>query len=962
MDTRIVWFVKCINNVFQIGTEIFTMNLFEEELCKNESILKNQLIQFLESPNNEENNFKNIMYVYTSVVEKVIYEEIEVEEELSEFEVQSMKEFGVKQVKKKHDKKKKKKHAQIVDTTITGDSVSDSDKDSDGKSKDGYSSPDTAIQMADGNGTGKHSQKHYKKVKVLQEKPITIPEIHIYFGSAPIGLKSNVHYLYFIKNTASPIPVYDIQEEANYYMPSKFLIGNRCGCLIKSMIKEIENIWVPAVDILFIDPFSYDCATTRTDQCSFITLISNCVLSTFVRISQEMKSQNNYEMFVKDRSADFKKRPISVNIEKIIAFNELFLLQPPTYNKKKFEPLKHHFLLELRSLLQKTKRSLCYLLKKQSTSVINHFDALIRDNIEEISITIEKTPAMVLQCVNVLEVWNNKMKNLLSNIIEIRERVTIYDEFEFWKSCDEEVRWILDELESNDTKLFLKVIEKSSNNVETLKKTWENFKVGKLQFMHSCSLAKDNFKYISLIVENCMDLSTADLTTIIKIIPIWFENLRSIWLLSPYFGKDVHMLRLLIQIANSLCEIVRQKLGDLKSIFKNKDICEISKMSLSASKMIDVWYKSYLECRKSIESSGFNRWEFDKCKLFNKTNYVKRITNDIYKIVEKISQFLIILGPELRSAIKDMISLDVMISRVNYLYKVFDGIDFDLFCEDNVENWNLFIKEFNIEVIKVEDECKLFIDDSFNNLRSCKEAFITLELLQKLSTSQVFKNQFESKYGALIQQYENELITVETWFLTQKQAPPVSRHHPPVSGSIFWARTLVDKIKEPISIINLSSKFNLHEKNKIQEIYSGIVNQIKFYEKSKVTTWINEAKLLTTLQMSSYILTYSSLLNSKDEVLKIEDFINWSAWLKYVGDKNHILLDKQMAFKTNFNEKMYILIKEAEMMELLGVSLPKDLQLVISHKNYLLSSVKKVNDMVVMYNGILTSMTFNIKT
>lgn len=81
MDPRIVWFVKCINNVFQIGTEIFTMELFEEQLCRNESLLKKQFFQFLESPNNEENNFKSTLYVYTSVVQKVINEEVEVEEE-----------------------------------------------------------------------------------------------------------------------------------------------------------------------------------------------------------------------------------------------------------------------------------------------------------------------------------------------------------------------------------------------------------------------------------------------------------------------------------------------------------------------------------------------------------------------------------------------------------------------------------------------------------------------------------------------------------------------------------------------------------------------------------------------------------------------------------------------------------------------------------------------------------------
>lgn len=56
-------------------------------------------------------------------------------------------------------------------------------------------------------------------------------------------------------------------------------------------------------------------------------------------------------------------------------------------------------------------------------------------------------------------------------------------------------------------------------------------------------------------------------------------------------------------------------------------------MSFNATKMLDVWSAGYLETRKSIEKSKFKRWEFDKCVLFNKIEYIKRIAKDIYDIV-----------------------------------------------------------------------------------------------------------------------------------------------------------------------------------------------------------------------------------------------------------------------------------------------------------------------------------------
>jgi len=67
--------------------------------------------------------------------------------------------------------------------------------------------------------------------------------------------------------------------------------------------------------------------------------------------------------------------------------------------------------------------------------------------------------------------------------------------------------------------------------------------------------------------------------------------------------------------------------------FRNKNIKEISEMSFNATKMLDVWSAEYLETRRSIEKSKFQRWEFDKCVLFNKIEYIKRIAKDIHEIV-----------------------------------------------------------------------------------------------------------------------------------------------------------------------------------------------------------------------------------------------------------------------------------------------------------------------------------------
>ncbi|VVC32081.1 Dynein heavy chain, domain-2,Dynein heavy chain domain,Dynein heavy chain, domain-1,Dynein heavy chain, P- [Cinara cedri] len=962
MDYRLLWFVKCINNVFEIGTESETENLFMETLNKNEGLLKRQFIQFLESSTINRNINTNIFYVYITTVKKVIKEEIEVEEELSEFEIQSLRDSDSKKKKKKHnqEKRKKKRHVHTEDTLTSGDSpATDSDKESDdGKSRDGYSSPDTAIQMADEDGIKKHSEKFYKKIKVIQEKIITLPELHVHFGCMIGNLNADLRYLYFVKNTNSIIPVCDLIEEANFYMPSQFLIGNKSGCLVNSMIKELENIWIPAVKKLLIDPFLHDCTTTRTEKNIIQTLASTSTSSTFVRITREIKAQHDYEIFMGERPDDYEKRLAVIDLEQIISLSELFMIE--SVNKQSsIEPLKENFLMELQCLLDKLKGTINYMQKKQSLNAAEYLNGLTKDNTDEVALTLEKTPALILQCVNIIENWNLKMKNLCSSIFEFRERDTIHSEFTFWSNSEASVRSIMDELESDNTKLFLAVIEKTSITIGTIKNIFDEFKIVKSQFICSCGLAKDNLKYISLIMEHYKDFISADFNTIIKMIPIWFDDLRTVWVLSSYFGKDVNMLRLLLQISNGLCENVGRNLGDLKLIFKNKNIKEISEMSFNATKMLDVWSEGYLEIRKSIEKSKFQRWEFDKCILFNKIEYIKRIAKDIHEIVATINQFLSILGPELRSIIKDMIGLDVMISRVKSLYKVFDAIDFDLFCEDNIENWNLFLKEFKLEVLRVEEECKIFIDWCFNNLRSCKEAYFILKRLQQFTSRPVFKEQLKTKYEAILRQYENELTTIETLFLTHQNNPPVSRHHPPVSGSIFWVRMLFDKIKEPITIFQSANEFNnMPLKFTVVEMFKSIGDQMKQYEQLKLMNWTNTAKLLAIYQMNSNILACikinDDLRKSQINTPKIEDLKDWN---KCVGRSNKILLDHQLMFKINFNDQVYELIEEAEMMENLGIIFSEEIQMLLAKKNSLLDDIMRVNNMVNTYNSFVLSMS-----
>lgn len=131
---------------------------------------------------------------------------------------------------------------------------------------------------------------------MIQEKIITLPELHIHFGCITNNLNPDLRYMYFVKNTNSIIPVCDLAEEADFCMSSYFLIGSKAGCLIKLMENELEHIWIPSVKELLVDPFLHDCVTTQTKKNIAKTSATTSISSTFVRISHEIKAQHDYEI------------------------------------------------------------------------------------------------------------------------------------------------------------------------------------------------------------------------------------------------------------------------------------------------------------------------------------------------------------------------------------------------------------------------------------------------------------------------------------------------------------------------------------------------------------------------------------------------------------------------------------------------------------------------------------------
>ena len=62
---------------------------------------------------------------------------------------------------------------------------------------------------------------------------------------------------------------------------------------------------------------------------------------------------------------------------------------------------------------------------------------------------------------------------------------------------------------------------------------------------------------------------------------------------------------------------------------------EVKQKASEAKKMLELWKSSYLETRAKIEASGRDsRWEFDRKILFEKTDHMAVVCEDLYHIAQ----------------------------------------------------------------------------------------------------------------------------------------------------------------------------------------------------------------------------------------------------------------------------------------------------------------------------------------
>ncbi len=414
------------------------------------------------------------------------------------------------------------------------------------------------------------------------------------------------------------------------------------------------------------------------------------------------------------------------------------------------------------------------------------------------------------------------------------------EEVDFWRRRHVVLSDILEQVRGNQIKASLEVLRTAGSPFYT--KLQE-----KINDLAKLSVeATENAKFLSTLERHLRTLCDGSIDAILGTIPSLVDGMRMVWSVSRHYNRDERMVPLMEMVANQIVERVKKFVILAEIVEKATD--ESRDIVTKAKELLEVWKTSYMETRTRIEcmGQGQRRWEFDRTRLFEVTDYMADICADMLKVIGTIDELKHFLGPTSVGFTGGKGNEFVVIEEVASLPNIFQKFHADPFDSVNKTSWCTTMEGFYKAVSNIEERASSSIENAFRQLRSSEGAYHLVQQFKELKSRPSIHRIIEQRYQDILQLYEKELEQIEDYFVKHKDSPPTTFGHEKAPGSIAWADDLYLRAKRPILLFQkqdnlLSHGFGLKVKNS----YLRFARSIDSYKEQVHSVWEERARIIS---------------------------------------------------------------------------------------------------------------------
>ncbi|KAL8274185.1 hypothetical protein Esti_001870 [Eimeria stiedai] len=424
-------------------------------------------------------------------------------------------------------------------------------------------------------------------------------------------------------------------------------------------------------------------------------------------------------------------------------------------------------------------------------------------------------------------------------------------EITFWRDRHTAVSSLYEQFRIPASQQVLQQLKQSrpqSNTLAMFEKT-----VNALEEMHVEALS--NVRFLSTLERYFKNLESSPLKALSDTVGALMDALRMMWVTSRQFTSDERMQGLMEKIAHQLEVRVRQEVR-MKELLKG-DLDESITVLQRSRELLEAWKSEYFNMRTLLEESVCNRrWEFDRRKLFQRTDYVASVCLRLEEVAKTIQQFKRFIRPKLRSVTRSRRALNRLTCKLQALIRSFDSFSSDIFDERNAAEVVNTVKEFKRQTDELENDCAVFLDTKFTRLRSALSAFKMLKDFTTTASRPKINAKLDEKFVNILQNFNLEVDHMRVIFERGRDNPLIPSHMPPISGSILWSSRLLQALKTSVlAFKQLPEAFDGSQAEIVFGNYLAFAKSITAYQKNLVKQWQQvDAAAAASESLKAYIL------------------------------------------------------------------------------------------------------------
>lgn len=381
------------------------------------------------------------------------------------------------------------------------------------------------------------------------------------------------------------------------------------------------------------------------------------------------------------------------------------------------------------------------------------------------------------------------------------------------------------------------------------------------------------------------------------------QALRSVYSSSRFYNTSLRITGFLSKVTNQLIIACQKFLTNRYTTVIWEENMDDLRLKIKQCKELKETYRhSYRLILLEMRDAGETPFDCSEKYLFERMDLFENRLEKIHEIMDICLRYQVL--DQMKIAGMERFS-----ERINEAFKCISDNTHDPLSY-RLEEFNLAYVFFQKEICNVEVEMAVYLRNYMAKIVTTDMRLVALKRFQQMKLDCLAIDARLLDVAIIL---ENEMENIKDMYNEKRSEPPNERSVPPVIGRIKWARALLHKMVDPLSILKKNSWVIDHPKCQLCiKFYNYISGILLHYEILHHKAWYS----------------YSDQVRQKLEVPII----------RKNAENNH--------YEVNIDRFVFQVIKETECMWKLKLDVPESAQILAYCKYHIINAHNKISELI----------------